>query len=139
MNRSKIRLVPLILLPIACAAAVLGSSTDDVRSGSYARNDLGLITQPAPPALSEDSLYEVPSYPLSATQLAEGPGRAETDIACGSCHTTRYIPMQPPLPAVAWDAEVRKMVKTYGAQISDADARKITQYLQAHYTPETRK
>jgi hypothetical protein len=46
--------------------------------------------------------------------------------------------MQPPLPAAAWDAEVHKMIKTYGAQISDADAQKIIQYLQAHYTAETR-
>jgi hypothetical protein len=47
--------------------------------------------------------------------------------------------MQPPLPAATWDAEVQKMIKTYGAQISDPDAQKIIQYLQTHYAPETRK
>jgi hypothetical protein len=138
MNRSKVRLVPWILLPIACAV-VLGSPADEVRSGSYAPDGLGLMAQPAPAAHTEDSLYEVSSYPVFSTQLADGAGRAETDIACSSCHTTRYIAMQPPLPSATWEAEVRKMIKTYGAQISDADARKITQYLEAHYTPETRR
>ena len=136
MNRSKIRMAPLILLP---AAAVLGSSTGETRSGSYAPGGLGQITQPAPAAHSEDSLYEVPDYPVFPMQLADGPGRAETDVACGSCHTTRYITMQPPLPAASWEAEVRKMIKTYGAQISDANAQKITQYLAARYAPGTRK
>ena len=136
MNRSKIRLVPLVLLP---AAAMLGSSTGELRSGDYAPGGFGQITQPAPAVHSEDSLYEVPAYPTFPMQLADGPGRAETEVACGSCHTTRYITMQPPLPAASWEAEVRKMIKTYGAQISDANAQKITQYLAARYAPETRK
>jgi hypothetical protein len=47
--------------------------------------------------------------------------------------------MQPPLPAATWDAVVRKMIKTYGAPVSEADAQKIIQYLQANYAPETRR
>jgi hypothetical protein len=43
------------------------------------------------------------------------------------------------MPAAAWDAEVHKMIKTYGASISEADAQKIIQYLGSHYSPETRK
>jgi hypothetical protein len=47
--------------------------------------------------------------------------------------------MQPPLPAATWQAEVTKMINTYGAQIPEDAAKAITAYLQAHYTPETRK
>lgn len=138
MNAFKVRLILSLLFPVACAVAV-GARMEELRSGSYAPNSLGLMTQAAPPSIAENSSYQVASYPAFALQLADGPGRAETQISCGSCHTPRYITMQPPLPAATWDAEVRKMIKTYGAQISDADAQKIIQYLEAHYTPETRK
>jgi mono/diheme cytochrome c family protein len=138
MNTFKIRLILAVLLPVACAAAV-GARMEELRSGSYAPDSLGLITQAGAPALAENSSYQVASYPAFALQLADGPGRAETQIQCGSCHTPRYITMQPPLPAATWDAEVRKMIKTYGAQVSDADAQKIIRYLQANYTPETRR
>jgi hypothetical protein len=47
--------------------------------------------------------------------------------------------MQPPLPGTTWEAEVSKMIKTYGAPIPEATAKKITAYLQAHYSPENRK
>lgn len=134
--KSKAWLTTLVLLPLA---ALVGDGTDEVRSGAYAPGGLGQMTQPAPSAESEDSVYQVPAYPAFAVELADGPGRGETEIACSTCHTTRYITMQPPLPAPAWEATVRKMVKTYGAPVSDDDAQKITRYLQAHYTPETRK
>jgi hypothetical protein len=41
--------------------------------------------------------------------------------------------------AATWEAEVTKMRKTLGAPISDASAALIIKYLQAHYTPDTRK
>jgi hypothetical protein len=47
--------------------------------------------------------------------------------------------MQPPLPGATWEAEVTKMMKTYGAPIPEAASKKITAYLQAHYAPENRK
>jgi hypothetical protein len=47
--------------------------------------------------------------------------------------------MQPPLPAAAWEAEVTKMKKSFSATIPDEATAKIIRYLQAHYTPETRK
>jgi mono/diheme cytochrome c family protein len=107
--------------------------------GSYAAQNLGKMSQPAARELADDSRYGVASYPTFEVGLAEGAGKAETQIYCGVCHTARYITMQPPLPAATWDAEVQKMVKTFGAQIPEADAQKIAQYLHEHYTPETRK
>lgn len=138
MKTMRLRFAFFLLLPLACAIA-LTASLEDPRAGFYSPDTLGQIAQPAPSALEEGSRYEAAAYPAFPVQLADGPGRGETQIACGSCHTPRYITMQPPLPAASWDAEVRKMIKTYGAQISETDTQKIIQYLQAHYTPETRK
>ncbi len=107
--------------------------------GSYSAQNLGRFSQPAAHELTDDSRYSIASYPTFDMGLAEGAGKAETQIYCSSCHTPRYITMQPPLPAATWDAEVQKMVKTFGATIPEAEAQKIAQYLHEHYTPETRK
>ncbi len=107
--------------------------------GSYAAQNTGKITQARSAAFTEDSAYGMASIPTFEVELAEGAGRAETQIYCGTCHTLRYITMQPPLPAATWDAEIQKMLKTFGATIPEADAQKIADYLHQHYTPETRK
>lgn len=110
-----------------------------VEQGSYAPSTLGQVHEPAPVALNDDSVYKVSAYPQYRPELAEGEGRAETESFCSLCHSTRYITMQPPLPAATWEAEVTKMRKTLGAPIPDASAALIIKYLQAHYTPDTRK
>jgi hypothetical protein len=133
----QLRFAATLLITIF-ASAVFASRLDDAPVSSYAPSSFGQIAQSAPPALLEDANYQVQSYPVFPLQLAEGPGRGETLISCSTCHTPRYITMQPPLPAATWDNEVHKMIKVYGAQISEADTQKIIQYLQAHYTPETR-
>jgi hypothetical protein len=37
------------------------------------------------------------------------------------------------MSAATWDAEVTKMIKAFGAPISDADAEAIKAYLKANY------
>ena len=122
-------------LAIVLAAGLLFAQ---VEKGSYAPASLGQLQRPAPAALTDDSVYQVSAYPQYSPRLAEGEGRAETASFCSLCHSTRYITMQPPLPAAAWEGEVTKMRKTFGAPIPDASAALIVKYLQAHYTPETR-
>lgn len=123
-------------LVIVLAAGLLFSQ---VKLGNYAPATLGQLEQPSPATLTDDSVYQVSAYPLYPLDLAEGEGRVETESFCSLCHSTRYITMQPPLPAATWEAEVTKMRKTLGAPISDASAALIIKYLQAHYTPDTRK
>ena len=110
-----------------------------VEKGNYEPTTRGQIQQSPPVTLSDDSVYQVSAYPLHPPDMAEGEGRAETEGFCSLCHSTRYITMQPPLPAATWEAEVTKMRKTFGAPIPDASAVLIIKYLQAHYTPDTRK
>ena len=123
-------------LAILLAAGLLFAQ---FKRGNYAPAPLGQLQQSSPATLTDDSVYQVSAYPLYRPELAEGEGRAETESFCSLCHSTRYITMQPPLPAATWEAEVTKMRKTLGAPISDASAVLIIKYLQAHYTPETRK
>src|SRR5437667_12451256 len=124
---------------LGTAAIIRAGALGENQLGSYAVQNLGNVSQPAVREMSEDAQYSVASYPTFEVGLAEGAGRAETQIYCSSCHTPRYITMQPPLPAATWDAEVQKMAKTFGATIPEAEAQKIAQYLHEHYTPETRK
>jgi mono/diheme cytochrome c family protein len=119
-----------------CVAVVVRA---DLKKGSYQPSALGSLSQPEPQAWTPDSTFSVAAYPAPALELAPGEGRQEVETYCNTCHTPRYITMQPPLPATTWEAEVNKMNKTFGAAIPDAESQKIIRYLQAHYTPETRK
>lgn len=123
--------------PVLVIAA--GLLLAQVEQGNYEPSTLGQIQQSPPVALSDDSIYQVSAYPLYPPELAEGEGRSETEGFCSLCHSTRYITMQPPLSAATWEAEVTKMRKTFGAPIPDASAVLVIKYLQAHYTPDTRK
>jgi sulfite dehydrogenase (cytochrome) subunit B len=66
--------------------------------------------------------------------LKPGPGLNQVEGNCSLCHSLDYIPMNSPfLNAAGWNAEVTKMIKAYGAPISEADAKAITDYLAKHY------
>jgi mono/diheme cytochrome c family protein len=66
--------------------------------------------------------------------LKKAPGLDAVEGNCASCHSLDYIQMNSPfLNAAGWDAEVGKMIKFFGAPISDADAKKIADYLKANY------
>jgi cytochrome c5 len=66
-------------------------------------------------------------------RLKPGPGSDLAQTQCQLCHSTDYIVMQPRGDAKQWDGVVTKMRKVFGAPISDADAKTITDYLTAAY------
>jgi mono/diheme cytochrome c family protein len=67
-------------------------------------------------------------------ELKKAPGLDKVEGNCGSCHTLDYIVMNSPFPSAAlWDAEVTKMIKVFGAPISEADAKEIAEYLKKNY------
>jgi mono/diheme cytochrome c family protein len=111
----------------------------DFRAGSYTPAGPETIHQMIPYIASTDATYDAGQYPIYEPELAAGDGKQEVETYCNTCHSPRYITMQPPLPAGAWADEVNKMVKTFGASVPGDDAQKIIEYLQSHYTPETRK
>jgi hypothetical protein len=76
------------------------------------------------PALAEEKVID----------LKKVPGLDKVEGNCGACHSLDYIQMNSPYPnAALWDAEVTKMIKAFGAPISDADAAVIKGYLQKNY------
>jgi mono/diheme cytochrome c family protein len=67
-------------------------------------------------------------------QLKQAPGLDKVETNCAACHSLDYIQMNSPFPnAAVWDAEVTKMIKTFGAPIDDADAAVIKDYLKKNY------
>ena len=67
--------------------------------------------------------------------LRPGPGLEVTERACRMCHSLDYIVMQPRGGEAQWRGVVTKMIKVFGAPISEDDARAIVQYLSAEYGP----
>jgi sulfite dehydrogenase (cytochrome) subunit B len=66
--------------------------------------------------------------------LKDGPGRDKVEASCGSCHSLDYIVMNSPfLNRQVWDTEVTKMIKAFGAPISEADGKEIADYLTRNY------
>jgi hypothetical protein len=67
-------------------------------------------------------------------ELKKAPGLEKVEGNCAACHSLDYIQMNSPfMNAATWDAEVTKMIKAFGAPISDADAEAIRAYLKANY------
>jgi len=135
MRTRKWYLVAVIALSILAARGLYA----DFRAGYYTPTGAETIHQVLSNAVSTDATYDAGQYPIFNPELAAGDGKDEVENNCELCHSPRYIPMQPALPAQAWADEVNKMRKTFGVSIPDDTAQKIIQYLGSHYTPETRK
>ncbi len=133
--KNKARVIFLVMCSLVMAAVVYAQ----LKKGYYAPAELGTLRQAAQVELAPDSNFQVSSYPAQAADLAPGDGLQDVQIYCNTCHSPRYITMQPPLPAATWNTEVNKMNKVFGATIPDDSTHKIILYLQAHYTPDTRK
>jgi mono/diheme cytochrome c family protein len=67
-------------------------------------------------------------------ELKAAPGMDQIERNCSGCHSLDYIPMNSPfLGATMWEAEVTKMVRAFGAPVSDDDAKVIVEYLATNY------
>lgn len=64
-----------------------------------------------------------------ATELPKAAGYEAFKMNCVSCHSARYIQMQPNLSEKTWAALVTKMQKTFHAPIPDSSVNDIVQYL----------
>ena len=64
--------------------------------------------------------------------LPDSNGATLVQTSCVSCHSLRYIEMQPRMSRKAWDKIVTKMIKNFGAPVKDSvTAAQITDYLVA--------
>ena len=92
-----------------------------------------VLALPLAAAGAERTITLPPDDP--SARLPDGPGAPETRNACGLCHSTDYIVMQPRGGAAQWQAVVTKMIKVFGAPITDEDAKAIVDYLATRYGP----
>jgi hypothetical protein len=80
--------------------------------------------------------------PLSVANESQLKLAADADTTlvmahCAACHSVDYIQMNAPfLKRAGWEAEVKKMIKVYGAPVADHDAARIVDYLTRHYGVE---
>jgi sulfite dehydrogenase (cytochrome) subunit B len=65
--------------------------------------------------------------------IKSGDGRETVESYCATCHSLQYLPENGFLSRQAWELEVTKMIKTFGAPIEPADAKVIIDYLSANY------
>jgi len=67
-------------------------------------------------------------------RLHEAPDSELVVARCSVCHSLDYVPMNAPVfDRAGWQKSVRKMIDTFGAPISDDDAKRIVEYLGTHY------
>ena len=93
-----------------------------------AATTLGLVSVRAAPVA-----YKLPD---ETAVLKPGPNLDVVQNNCTACHSADYISTQPRNAKSRkdfWQAEVTKMIKTYGAPIDDSDVPRIVEYLAATY------
>jgi mono/diheme cytochrome c family protein len=71
------------------------------------------------------------TLPHFEPNMPTAPGRDEFMRACVSCHSARYVSVQPPFSRRQWEETVRKMITAYGAPADEFQAGKIIDYLYA--------
>ena len=79
------------------------------------------------PLSKEEKAIDINSVKVS---LPYSDGVELVQANCITCHSLRYIEMQPDMTEKNWDKIVKKMIKNYGAPIADTTiANKIIDYL----------
>ena len=71
------------------------------------------------------------TLPHFEPKMPVAPGRDEFMRACVTCHSARYVTMQPPFSRHHWEETVRKMITAYGAPADEFQVGKIIDYLYA--------
>jgi cytochrome c5 len=88
----------------------------------------------APAATGQEKTITLPGDNDYA-KLKPGPHSDLAQTQCQFCHSTDYIVIQPRGDGRQWDAVVTKMIKVFGAPLSEADAKAIIEYLTTTYGP----
>jgi mono/diheme cytochrome c family protein len=79
------------------------------------------------------------TLPHFEPDLPQAAGRDEYLVVCVSCHSPRYVMMQPFFPQRQWEETVDKMAKVYGAQMDQEQRAAIVHYLVATHGPDTKR
>jgi sulfite dehydrogenase (cytochrome) subunit B len=94
---------------------------------------LGVSTSGLVIAWAKPISYKLPD---ETAKFMPAPGVEIVQNNCTACHSSDYVATQPRAVKSKkdfWQAEVTKMIKTYGAPIDEGDVGKIVDYLAANY------
>ena len=113
-----------IWLLLLCTSSLLAScsSKEPVADSPAAAQASKVIKGEASPVHSIE-------LPKLEADFPPGEGRDLFISRCTVCHSLRYVSMQPDFPEATWVKEVDKMRKTWGAHISEDEAKTIVSYL----------
>ena len=122
---------------IFCASA-LGVAIFQVSVGCAKAGDLPSngTNAPASEAHQFNRVRSI-TLPHFEPDLPVAPGRDEFMVVCVSCHSPRYVTMQPLFPKRQWEETVDKMVKVYGAQMDQGQRQSIVGYLVTIHGPNS--
>ncbi|HXX81976.1 MAG TPA: hypothetical protein VEI46_10540 [Thermodesulfovibrionales bacterium] len=81
---------------------------------------------------AQGTTYSI-NLPEARVELKPGEALTKVETFCNICHSLDYIIMQPKFTKPQWTATVSKMIKVFGAPISEEDERLIVNYLVAQY------
>jgi hypothetical protein len=112
------------------------SSIDFPKTGMAARALLaaiGILAAGAACALE----IKLPSE--TATLRQSTMAGAANASQCLMCHSADYMSSQPPMGHGFWEAEVNKMIKTYGAPIPPDQVPALAEYLNSVYGADAQK
>jgi mono/diheme cytochrome c family protein len=93
-----------------------------IASCSENKNTEPTAANPIANSTSKD-IHDVEAY------IGHGEGEEVFKANCITCHSLRYIQMQPSFPRKTWEKIVDKMIKNFGAPIADSSAHQIVSYL----------
>lgn len=124
------------LVPLLSILVVLGGSFSflkgcaDIGTSSEATDqaEKALEVHPLPP---NDQVVKSIEMPHDEAEFPPGKGHDTFVSRCSVCHSLRYVTMQPDFPEATWSKEVDKMIKTFGAHITEPEAKEIVEYLMA--------
>ena len=69
------------------------------------------------------------SLPTHGREFSGGPQASVANTYCLMCHSGGMVMTQPPLTLPQWQAELHKMIKTYGCPLPQSDIDELAQYM----------
>jgi len=112
----------LFVILVALSAAGCGHTEQQQQTNTT-------VQAASAPIAEADTGVRSITMPHDEPELPPGVGREAFVASCVVCHSPRYITNQPPFSRKMWTEETDKMIKTYGAHVTDEQAKQIVDYL----------
>jgi mono/diheme cytochrome c family protein len=122
-----------LTIAVACLAGAIMGSWRCGAAPTPARE----TNSPIPEVRANGGVHSI-TLPHFEPEMPAAAGREAFLAVCDSCHSPRYVVMQPPFSQHQWEATVDKMAKVYGAQMDDDQRRAIIDYLASTHGPDAK-